>query len=56
MQVHEENNAGGGKKKEKTLASCSLTWASFFFLSFYLDNEKVDKLTKMDHAAKKHGN
>lgn len=26
------------------------------FLSFCLDNERVDKLTKMDHGAKKPGN
>lgn len=53
MQVHEENNAGGEKKKEN-LGFMQLN-LGFFFLSFYLDNEKVDKLTKMDHAAKNMG-
>lgn len=46
-------NAGAWREhRGKILPSCSLTWV---FLSFYLDNEKADKLTKMDHRAKNLG-
>lgn len=44
MQVHEEN---GGIKKHLTFMQLNLG-----VLSFCLDNDKADKLTKMDHRAK----
>lgn len=48
--MHERNNGVDGKGWG---GLCFMQLNLGHFLSFCLDNERVDKLTKMDHGAKK---